>query len=88
MSEGATCDVVSEFSMRLEIGLKRGAHRDLYGSLGPGPDYRWFDLRRGINRDVPRDLITTWLRINQRHLGCIKQGRIRIIEAADVVAAI
>jgi hypothetical protein len=71
VSDGATCDVHSDFAIRIEVGLVRG---------GPGPKHRMFDLQRGLNTGVPRDIIEPWLRANRRHLECIKAKRIRIVD--------
>jgi hypothetical protein len=80
MSDGATCDVFSDFSIRLEIGLERGADHEYKAALSPGRNHRTFELRRGVNHGVPRDIIAPWLKTNRRYLDCIKQGRIRVVE--------
>ena len=78
MSDGATCSVESAFALRMEVGLVRDP--EYARSLCPGPKHRTWDLVRGVNHGVPRDLITTWMRTNRHLLPCIKEGRIRIVE--------
>jgi hypothetical protein len=46
-----------------------------------GPNHRTFELQRGLNADVPRNIIVPWLRTNRRHLDYIKRGRIRVVES-------
>jgi hypothetical protein len=78
----ATCDVHSDFAIRIEVGLEHGGAA-FKNSLQPGSNHRTFDLCRGLNTGVPRDIIEPWLRTNRRYLGCIKERRIRIVEQVE-----
>lgn len=86
MSDGAICSVFSVLLIRIEIGLVRGGIEGGKAALYPGPKHRTFELQRGINRDVPRDIIEPWLRKNRPFLPCIKDGRIRIVESQEQAA--
>jgi hypothetical protein len=81
-----TVDVQSDIAITLEIGLERGVYRDAAADLGPGASYQTHDLVCGLNRDVPRELISWWLRKN-RFLECVKKNRIRIVERESAASA-
>jgi hypothetical protein len=76
MSHHTEC-VHSELKILMEVGL-------LFGE--PGPRYRSFQVAHGINH-VPADLAREWFRVNRRFLECIQNGKIRIVDSSQEVAA-
>ena len=81
MSGEETCEVFSDFAIRLEVGLARARGPRYRATLELGPNHRTFELQRGLNADVLRNIIVPWLRTNRRHLDYIKRGRIRVVES-------
>ena len=61
--------------MRIEVGLVRDG-----GVLAPGPNHQTFELCRGINHDVPRDIAVRWIRANG-FLNVVKSGGVRLVDA-------
>jgi hypothetical protein len=74
--------VQSELSVLMEVGLVKGVNSELKGSLGPGPDYRAFQIIHGLNT-VPADIAREWFRVNRRFLACIRSGKIRILDSVS-----